>query len=65
MHATSPGSYVDTTSTVTSFNAPDGAAASATLTATVPVPSLGSWGLIGFSLLLGTAFYRAARRRAA
>ena len=65
MHATSPGSFLDTTSTVTSFDTSDGAAASATLTATVPVPSLGSWGLIGFGLLLGAAAYRAARRRSA
>jgi hypothetical protein len=65
MHATSAGSFLDTTSTVTSVDTSDGAAASATLTATVPVPSLGSWGLIGFGLLLGAAAYRAARRRSA
>ena len=40
MHATSAGSFLDTTSTVTSFDTADGAAASATLTATVP--SLGA-----------------------
>ena len=65
MHATSAGSLVDTTSTIVSGDAPDGVAASATLTATVPVPSLGSWGLIGFGLLLGAASYRALRRRIA
>ena len=65
MHAPQPGSYLDTTSTVTSFDTADGAAASATLTATVPVPSLGGWGLIGFGLVLGAAAYRAARRRSA
>jgi hypothetical protein len=65
MHATSAGSLVDTTSTIISGDAPDGVAASATLTSTYPVPSLGNWGLIGFFLLLGAASYRAARRRSA
>ncbi len=63
MHAASAGSFVDTTSAVVTGDSPDGLAASATLTATVPVPSLGSWGLIGFSLLLAAASYRAARRQ--
>jgi hypothetical protein len=65
MHATSAGSLVDTTSAIGSGDAPPGVAASATLTATYSVPSLGSWGLIGFFLLLGAASYRAARRRSA
>jgi hypothetical protein len=66
LHATSPGSFVDTTSTILSPAAAEpGAPASATLTVAVPVPSLGSWGLIGFGLLLGAASYRAMRRRGA
>ena len=65
MHAGAPGNLVDTTSAIIADGTLIGAAASATLTATPLVPTLGRWSLIGFGLLLGTAVYRAARRRAA
>jgi hypothetical protein len=66
LHASTAGTFVDTTSAPTSSQTGPGNPATATLTATPePVPSLGDWSLIGFALLLGGFAYRRARRRIA
>lgn len=60
--ATTVGSLVNTTSTVTSTEGGPGAPASATLDVADPIPTLGGWGLLALAALLGVAALLVLRR---
>jgi hypothetical protein len=63
--ATTVGSFVNTTSTVSSTEGDAGAAASATIDVAEKIPTLGGWGLLALAALLGVAALLVLRRSSA
>ncbi len=60
--ATTVGSFVNTTSAVSSTEGGAGAAASATIDVAEKIPTLGGWGLLALAALLGVAALLVLRR---